>query len=130
MDTADKMLLAVMALSLFGSALTRAAAYMRERHDSALARVIGFAGRVAGEASVALRNAPAGTDPGIVTESAIAAGVKEAKREFGPSLSIIGGDDEKLLAMIRRELGKLQAGQAAVPAALAAVAAPALEGVR
>lgn len=134
MDFSDKIMLGAMALSLAASALTRLAAYMRERHDSALARLVGFAGRVAAEGSATLRTLPPGADAAAVEQSLIAAGVKEGRTEFGPSLAIVGGDDAKLATMIQRELAKLPAarvgelvlGAAAVVAAPAAAQAPVL----
>lgn len=126
MDFSDKIMLGAMALSLAASALTRLAAYMRERHDSALARLVGFSGRIAGEASATLGKLPPGADLAAVEQSLIAVGVKEGRTEFGPSLAIVGADDAKLATMIQREIAKLPAARVGelVLGAVAAVAAP------
>ena len=136
MTLADQIFLIIIAASLLASALTRWATYLQDHHDSSMARIVGFGGRIAAEISAVLRDLPPGADVAVVRQSLIAAGVAEARGEFAPEIKVVGGTDAKIAGIISREVDKVVGGApvaaavgelatAIVPAVLEAVPAAA-----
>ena len=103
----DKIMLTALFLTVFSSMLERSLTYLRLRHDSALARLVGLASRLAAEAGSVLRSLPPQADAAALKQALIARGVDEAKREFAASIGVVGASDAKLAQIISREIDKV-----------------------
>jgi hypothetical protein len=76
-------------------------------HNAQLGRIVGMAGRIAGEISDTLATLPAGASTADIKAKLLASGVAEIKGEMDGSVAAIGMSNPQLLTMITREMAKL-----------------------
>lgn len=117
----------ILLAGLLGFGAERLAAWLRNRHAEALARIVGMAGRLGAEIVATLAALPAGADAAAVKAALIARGVDELRQSYAGSVRIAKASPDVLAGMISREADKL-AAPAAVAAAPEAVL-QALDGV-
>ncbi|MDU7524633.1 MAG: hypothetical protein E7K72_25225 [Roseomonas mucosa] len=105
----------ILLAGLLGFGAERLAAWLRNRHAEALARIVGMAGRLGAEIVATLAALPAGADAATVKAALIARGVDELRQSYAGSVRIAKATPDVLAGMISREADKL-----AAPAAVAA----------
>lgn len=123
--------LATVGLAVFGTYAGPLGTFLAEKtHNERLGRIVGAAGRLAGDTADALSKLPAGSNLDAVKAQMFGSAVAQIKTEFARSVKGVGGDDTKLLNIVQGEFNKLPprvAGLAAgvvVPAAAVSEVTP------
>jgi hypothetical protein len=101
---------ATAAAGLFSYACYQAAAYLSAKtKNEFISRVVGAAGRVAGDISDKLAALPPGSNYQQIRDTAVQIGVADVKARVGDAVKKTGVDDASLAGVISGELGKLNA---------------------
>lgn len=104
--------------------LGRLSIWLREKtKNERLARVVDFAGRIAGDIHDTVQDLPPGSDLATVKAEAIGVGIKDLRSRAEGTIANLGGaSDATLTGIIKGELGKLRA--VAAPATIVVPASP------
>lgn len=121
---ADWLAVAGVALPIAAKCLTGIAADLSARHNDALARITGMAGRQAAVIGRTIQELPPGTDAATVERDAIKASAQDILQEMGQSAQATGATADKIATIVQGELAKLVVHKP-TPAPVAPAAAPA-----
>lgn len=113
----DWLALGAIVVPLVAKVATDIASYFTQRHDSALARITGFAGREAATIGNTIATLPSTSDAAMVERNLIASATSSILTEMGASAKTVDADSAKIAGIVTGELNKIRA-----PAAVALTA--------
>jgi hypothetical protein len=114
MTAADYIALLGIALPLAAKVAVDVAAYLAARKHTALAAIVGMAGRQAASAARTLSNLPTGTDAKGVETALIANASAAIASEMAGSIAVTKASDAQVTTIVQGELDKLVVAPIAV----------------
>jgi hypothetical protein len=114
MTEADWIALLGVALPLAAKVAVDLAAYFAARKDTALANIVGMAGRQAASAARTLASLPAGTDAKGAEQAMVASARAAIVSEMADSMAVVKGSDAQVTTIVQGELDKLVVAPIAV----------------
>lgn len=115
LSVSDWITLAPVGLVVLGKCCTDVAAYLTDRHNAGLARIVGMAGREAAGVAVDLAALPPGASATDLKAKLIRSAADHIMSEMGASAWWSNADADRVAGIVQGELNKLQAPQTAIP---------------
>lgn len=111
---ADWIAILGLSLTIAAKVSVDVAAYLAARKHTALANIVGMAGRQAASAARTLANLPPGTDAKGAEQALIADARAAIVSEMSSSMAVVRGNNEQVATIVQGELDKLVVAPAAV----------------